>query len=100
MFCTELLSEKDSVEKLQKICMRLNSIIVDMRLNKLSGSFAATSVVLYDAIVYKYGRSNRRQKYWKYALQIYAELKRINRLNLLDYFVKFVKVIFLKIVLN
>lgn len=94
MFSPEYITDKILIEKNQKISMRLNSAIVDMRLNNMSGSFLPECVDLYDAIVYKYGRSNRRQKYWKYVLQIYAELKRINRVNIFVYFSKFTKVYF------
>lgn len=93
MISSKLIEDENSIDKFQKISIRLNSVIVNMRLNNLCDSFASKFVELYDLMVYKFGRSNRRQKYWKYALQIYAELKRINRVNLFEYFLNFSKVL-------
>jgi hypothetical protein len=41
---------------------------------------------MYDALSYKFGPSNRHQKYWRSTMQTYRELKRINGRNLLEPF--------------
>uniref|UniRef100_A0A915EQF9 Nucleolus and neural progenitor protein-like N-terminal domain-containing protein n=1 Tax=Ditylenchus dipsaci TaxID=166011 RepID=A0A915EQF9_9BILA len=70
---------------------KLLGVLVDLRLNKVGGCVAQKSCLLYDALVYKFGQSNRHQKFWKSTMQIYSQLKRINKINLIDYFAKIIK---------
>lgn len=67
---------------LRKLRFQLQSILSTWETNGVDEGIAVGSMKIYDALVYKFGRSNRHQKFWKVTLQVYSELKRINRRNL------------------
>jgi len=69
---------------LKKFCLLLNNISVEMQAKGLGGKVALGSCQMYDAMVYKFGPSNRHQKYWRSSMQIYRGLKRINERNILQ----------------
>jgi len=65
-------------------------MLSDWNLNRLNMSTVCKkNCALYDAMVYKFGKSNRRQKYWNLVRQIYAGLQKINKRPLVRSFEKF-----------
>jgi hypothetical protein len=62
MFNSKLVAKPKTVERLQKLSIRLNGVLVDLKLNKVGGKVAPQSCLLYDALIYKFGLSNRHQK--------------------------------------
>ncbi len=78
--------------KRANVCRKLREVLSEWRLNGLHGDVCKRSCALYDALVYKFGKSNRRQRFWRLVRQIYSELKRINARKMVRFFDKFVKV--------
>ncbi|KAI1717063.1 NUDIX domain-containing protein [Ditylenchus destructor] len=94
IFGSKMLTEQKGIDNLQKICMRLNGLLLDFKLNgNVGGPVALKSCQLYDAMIYKFGQSNRHQKFWKSMLQIYGQLKHVNKKdkNLIERIAKFVE---------
>ncbi|KAI1730032.1 NUDIX domain-containing protein [Ditylenchus destructor] len=94
IFGSKMVTEQKGIDNLQKICMRLNGLMLDFKLNgNVGGPVALKSCQLYDAMIYKFGQSNRHQKFWKSMLQIYGQLKHVNKKdkNLIERIARFVK---------
>jgi len=74
------------------LCEELKKMLSDWSLNQLTmRGVCKKSCRLYDAMIYKFGKSNRRQKYWHLVRQIYTGLGRINKRPLVKSFEKFVQ---------
>lgn len=74
----------------EAVCEVMKKMLSDWSLNRLDmTTVCKKSCALYDAMVYKFGKSNRRQKYWPIVRQIYNGLRRINRQPLVKSFEKF-----------
>ncbi|KAH7726996.1 Protein C23H3.5 [Aphelenchoides avenae] len=78
LFDTASDTSEDSVRRLQKLRLQLKTVLGSLKINQADGGVSTSAVHLYDSLTYKYGASNRHQKYWRITKQIYAELKRIN----------------------
>jgi hypothetical protein len=81
----KLFSSSSSVfVDLRKLRFQLQGVLSTWKSNGIDGNISAGSMKIYDALVYKFGQSNRHQKFWKVTLQVYSELKRINQRNLFE----------------
>lgn len=69
---------------LQRFGLDLNVVAAEFIAKKLGRCVSIASCQLYEALIYKFGASNRHQKYWKSTLYIYRHLKMINKSNLFD----------------
>uniref|UniRef100_A0A914CAR8 Nucleolus and neural progenitor protein-like N-terminal domain-containing protein n=1 Tax=Acrobeloides nanus TaxID=290746 RepID=A0A914CAR8_9BILA len=81
----KLFSSSSSVlVDLRKLRFQLQGVLSTWKSNGIDGNISSGSMKIYDALVYKFGQSNRHQKFWKVTLQVYSELKRINQRNLFE----------------
>lgn len=92
MFDSKEINDANRIKELQKLSIKLNGICMDLKMENFGGKIAQRSCILYDALIYKFGQSNKHQKFWQFTLQINRDLKRINRRILYDPFLKFSQV--------
>lgn len=98
MFHSEQIANQKIIKNLQNLSIKLNGICMNLKPSEtknFGGQIAQRSYLLYEALIYKFGQSNKHQKFWKISMQIYRDLKRINgQKNLFDSFSKFTQVFF------
>jgi hypothetical protein len=94
MFISREAKSEADVKKNKKIHRQLKNATTEIEGRKLQGSICRHSCALYEALVYKFGVSNRHQKFWRIALRIYRELRRLNSQNVLGPFTQFAQVFF------
>lgn len=92
MFVSTPFAKEKSIRRMQNVCTKIRSILIDFKLNNVGGDVAAEKCSMYEAMNYRYSLSNRHQRFWKYSQQIHRELKRINQRKLQNNFQKFVEV--------
>lgn len=92
MFDSNEITNLNRIKQLQKLSIKLNGICMNLKVKNFDCKFAQKSCLLYDALIYKFGQSNKHQKFWQFTLQIYRDVKRINCRNLYNLFLKFSKV--------
>jgi hypothetical protein len=84
---------KGAQDRRATVCEAIKKMLSDWTLNRLNMSTVCKkNCSLYDAMVYKFGKSNRRQKYWLHVRQIYTGLQRINKRPMVKSFEKFAMV--------
>lgn len=86
MFSSTAVHSEESTKRRKKLARALEVVVTEMRSGGLRGDIARPSCALFEALVYKFGRSNRHQKFWRIGRQCYQELKRLNRQPVLEPF--------------
>ncbi|KAF7637890.1 hypothetical protein Mgra_00002595 [Meloidogyne graminicola] len=89
IFSSKISSKANSINRNKKFSLVFDSAIEEIKKQGIKNNFIS-NCSLYEALIYKFGNSNKHQIFWKISLRIYRELKRINyQDDILGHFVKF-----------
>ncbi|CAK5031374.1 unnamed protein product [Meloidogyne enterolobii] len=86
MFSSKI--KKSSINFNKNLSKDFDGIIEEMKQKENKNAFLS-NYFLFEALIYKFGNSNKHQKFWKISLKIYRELKRLLNEDILCYFDKF-----------
>uniref|UniRef100_A0A915NYA0 WD_REPEATS_REGION domain-containing protein n=1 Tax=Meloidogyne floridensis TaxID=298350 RepID=A0A915NYA0_9BILA len=86
MFSSKI--KKSSINFNKNLSLKFDGIIEEMKQKEIKNAFLS-NYFLFEALIYRFGNSNKHQKFWKISLKIYRELKRILNEDILGYFNKF-----------